>query len=117
MPDFAHHVRTQLTDRSPGLIGLIATCAVVIGGCGSNAVSSGARQAAQAACLQATTNIKDATAKQSADQACRAVGSGNQTQLTLAAKLAARQACLQASQQIAGPALRAQAKSVCPAVK
>lgn len=92
-------------------------CAVVAGGCGSAVVNSVAQQAAQAACLQATANIKDPVAKQSADQACRAVGSGDKNQLAHAAILAARQACLQASQQIADPTARAAVKAACPSGK
>lgn len=86
----------------------------VAGGCGSAAVNSAAEQSAQAACLAASASIKDTGAKQAADQACRAVGSGQTNQLAHAAIEAARVACLQASQQIADPTARSAAKAACP---
>ncbi len=95
--------------------GVIA-CAF-LAGCGSSAVNSAVQQSAQAACLSATAAIKDTTAKQAADQACRAVGSGNTNQLTHAALGAARLACLQASQQITDPTARSTAKAACPSGK
>jgi len=80
-------------------------------------VNSAVDQSAQAACLAASASIKDPAAKQSADQACRAVGSGKSKELVRAAIQAARQACLQVSQQIADPTARAAAKAACPAGK
>lgn len=80
-------------------------------------MDTSARQAAGAACSQAALSIKDPTAKQSAEQACRAVSSGNAQQLTLAAKQAARLACLQASGRIPDATARAAAKAACPPTK
>lgn len=100
-----------------GVISLLAACAVAAGGCGSSAVTSAAEQTAQSACLAASANIKDPTAKRSADQACRAVGSGKSKQLIRAAIQAARQACLQAANQLSDPTAKAATKAVCPAGK
>ena len=101
---------------SAGLVGL-ATAALVAAGCGSAAVNSAVEHGAQAACLSASANIPDRAAKKAADQACRAVGSGNTHQLTRAAIQAARQACLLASQQIANSTARDAAKAACPSAK
>lgn len=102
--------------RRAGLVALAAS-AVALGGCGSTAVNSAAQQGALAVCLSASANIKDASAKKAADDACRAVGSGNQSSLAQAAIQAARVACLQVSQQIADPTARSAAKAACPAGK
>lgn len=101
---------------SAQLIGLIAA-SVVAAGCGSTAVNSAVEHGAQAACLSASANIPDRAARKAADQACRAVGSGNTRQLTQAAIQGARQACLLASQQIAGSAARNAARAACPSGK
>ncbi len=98
------------------MIGAVAL-ALLVGGCGSAAVNSGVEQSAQAACLAASASIKNPMAKQAADQACRAVGSGNTNKLTQAAIQAARLACLQASQQIADPTAKSAAKAACPSGK
>jgi len=66
--------------------------AVLAGGCGLTAANSAVQQEAQAACLSASANITDLAAKKAADQACRAVGSGNAGQLAHAAIQAARRA-------------------------
>ncbi len=108
--------RFGVCPRRAAVIGLIAS-ALLAAGCGSAAVNSAAQQAAQGACLAASANITDPGAKNAADQACRAVGSGNTNQLAHAAIMAARQACLQASQQIADPTARSDAKAACPAGK
>lgn len=96
---------------------LSLTTALLAAGCGSAAVNSAVQQSAQAACLAASASITDPGAKKAADQACRAVGSGNSSQLARAAIQAARQACLQASRQIANSAARDAAKAACPAGK
>ena len=101
---------------SARLLGLVAA-ALVAAGCGSTAVNSAVEHGAQAACLSASANIPDRAAKKAADQACRAVGSGNTHQLTRAAIQAARQACLLASQQIANSTARDAAKAACPSAK
>lgn len=100
--------------RRAGLVALIAS-AMALGGCGSAAVNSAAEQGAQAVCLSASANIKDASAKRAADDACRAVGSGNQSKVAQAAIQAAREACLQVSRQIADPTARSAAVAACPA--
>ncbi len=102
--------------RRAGLLAL-AVSAVALGGCGSTAVNSAAQQGAQAACLSASAKIKDAGAKQAADSACRAVGSGKQSDVARAAIQAAREACLQVSRQIANPTARSTAEAACPAAK
>lgn len=102
--------------RRAGLVALVAS-AVALGGCGSAAVNSAAQQGAQAVCLSASANIKDAGAKQAADNACRAVGSGKQSNVAKAAIQAARAACLQVSRQIADPTARSAAEAACPAGK
>lgn len=86
-------------------------------GSGSKAVDSGVRQSAAAACLQGVTAIKDRAVRKSAEQACRAVGTGNTRQLTNVAKKGAREACQVASEKISNPTARAAAKSACPAIK
>ncbi len=101
---------------SAGPIGLIAA-AVAVAGCGSTAVNSAVEHGAQAACLSASANIPDRAAKKAADQACRAVGSGNTHQLTRAAIQGARQACLLASQQITTSTARDTARAACPSGK
>lgn len=124
-PPSPHHQRGGTGARTRPLT-VQASCALMVAclalaGCGSSAVNSAvdtsARQAAGAACAQAALSIKDATAKQSAEQACRAVSSGNAQQLTLAAKQAARLACLQASTRIPDATARAAAKAACPPTK
>ena len=102
--------------RRVGLIALAAS-AVALGGCGSAAVNGAAEQGAQAVCLSASANITDAGAKRAADNACRAVGSGKQSNLAHAAIQAAREACLQVSRQIADPTARSTAQAACPAGK
>lgn len=97
-------------------VGIVAS-ALLFAGCGSSSVNTAVQQSAQAACLAATGSIKDAGAKQAAEQACRAVGSGNTSQLTHAAIQAARLACLQASQQISNPTARSTAQAACPSGK
>ncbi len=102
--------------RRTGLIALAAS-AVALGGCGSAAVNSAAEQGAQAVCLSASANIKDAGAKRAADNACRAVGSGKSNRVAQAAIQAAREACLQVSRQISDPTARSAAAAACPAGK
>jgi hypothetical protein len=102
--------------RSAGLIGLLVAV-VVAAGCGSTAVNSAVEHGAQAACLSASANVPNRAAKKAADQACRAVGSGNTHQLTQAAIGAARQACLLASQQITNSTARNAARAACPSGK
>jgi hypothetical protein len=102
--------------RNAGLIGLVVA-AVVAAGCGSTAVNSAVEHGAQAACLSASASIPDRAAKKAADQACRAVGSGNTRQLTQAAIQGARQACLLATQQITNATTRNAARAACPAGK
>jgi hypothetical protein len=97
-------------------IGLVAA-SVVAGGCGSTAVNSAVEHGAQAACLSASANIPDRAAKKAADQACRAVGSGNTQKLTHAAIQGARQACLLASRQIANATARTAAQGACPSAR
>ncbi len=109
-------IRSGRGVRRAGLVALVAS-AVALGGCGSAAVNSAAQQGAQAVCLSASANIKDAGAKKAADNACRAVGSGNQSNLAQAAIQAARAACLQVSRQIADPTARSAAEAACPAGK
>ena len=108
--------RAALFARRAGLITLAAS-AVALGGCGSAAVNSAAEQGAQAVCLSASANIKDAGAKKAADNACRAVGSGKQNKVVQAAIQAAREACLRVSRQIADPTARSAAEAACPAGK
>lgn len=96
---------------------VLAASAIALGGCGSAAVNSAAEQGAQAVCLSASANIKDAGAKRAADNACRAVGSGKQGNVAKAAIQAAREACLQVSRQIANPTARTAAEAACPAGK
>ena len=100
----------------------LAAITVILGGwlasgCGSAAVNSAAEQTAQTACLAASAHVKDPAAKKAADNACRAVGSGNANRLSQAAIKAARLACLQASQQITNPSARSAAKAACPSGK
>lgn len=102
--------------RRIGLAALAAS-AVALSGCGSAAVTSAAEQGAQAACLSASANIKDAGAKRAADNACRAVGSGKQAKVAQAAIQAAREACLQVSRQLPDPTARSAAEAACPAIK
>jgi len=109
-------VKTRRVARRAGLIA-IAASAVALGGCGSTAVNSAAEKGAQAVCLSASANIKDAGAKRAADNACRAVGSGKQSKVAQAAIQAAREACLRVSRQIADPTARSTAEAACPAGK
>jgi len=110
----SRHANAGLIARRAGLIALVA---VAVGGCGSAAVNSAAKQGAQAVCLSASANIKDAGAKKAADNACRAVGSGKQNEVAKAAIQAAREACLLVSRQIASPTARSTAEAACPAGK
>lgn len=84
-------------------------------GCGSGAVNSVARQAAQAACLQETSTINNAEVKHSAERACRQAVSGDPTQIGQTLKQAARQACRRTSRKIVDPVARAAAEAGCPA--
>lgn len=86
LPSARRRSRKTATSRRR-LIG----AAVLAGGCGLTAANSAVQQEAQAACLSASANITDLAAKKAADQACRAVGSGNAGQLAHAAIQAARQ--------------------------
>ncbi len=114
--DRRFRTRGSACARRVVVLSLIASPLVAVG-CGSGAVNSAVQQSAQAACLAASTNITNPGAKKAADQACRAVGSGNSNQLTQAAIQAARQACLQASLQISDATARSAAKAACPAGK
>ncbi len=114
--DRRFRTRGSAFSRRAAVLSLIAS-GLVAAGCGSAGVNSAVQQSAQAACLAASTSITDPGAKKAADQACRAVGSGNSNQLTQAAILAARQACLQASRQITDATARSAAKAACPAGK
>jgi hypothetical protein len=116
-PDTPCRARRRPSVRGAGALSGLLALTLLAGGCGSSAINSAAEQSAQAACLAASGNIKDQAAKQAADQACHAVGSGKTSQLTDAAIKAARLACLQASQQIPDPSVRNAAKAACPAGK
>lgn len=79
------------------------------------AANSAVQQEAQAACLSASANITDLAAKKPADQACRAVGSGNAGQLAHAEKkldLVDAQLAFSALDALPGPAAKGGAEAL-----
>jgi hypothetical protein len=98
-----------------GRLAAMLTCAALIAGCGSSKKDTTSQPAttstpsgapttvngAVAKCLEQAKSVPEASARKTAEEACKAVKSGD----TSGVKAAARKQCLEAAQKVpAGPA-------------